>query len=246
MLNRITLPGSLFLAVDRAASAVVFAVWDIQPVPVRRYRAADHGRCRARDDEADRQPADDAELRGLPLLRAGDAAVKRGARLVILGKQGAGKGTQGRGWRGTSARSTSRPVSSSATPPPSGTAAGLQAKEYMDRGELVPDEIVVDVVEERFSNPAEVQYGFVLDGFPRTENQAEELDRILGEHPLDLVIDLDVPTEMAIERLLGPGPRGRHRGSRSAAGSSSTTRRPSRSVDLYRGVGLLVQGRRHR
>jgi adenylate kinase len=80
----------------------------------------------------------------------------------------------------------------------------MEAKAYMDRGELVPDEIVVAVVEERFSNPSEVEPGFVLDGFPRTANQAGELDRILGlQHPLDGVVDLDVPTKMAIERLLG-------------------------------------------
>jgi adenylate kinase len=132
--------------------------------------------------------------------------VTRGARLVILGKQGAGKGTQGerlsRHFK-TQHLSTGQLFRDSAAV---GVPAGLKAKEFMDRGELVPDEIVVDVVAERFSNPAEVQDGFVLDGFPRTENQAEELDRILGERfPLDLVIDLDVPTDMAIERLLGRG-----------------------------------------
>ncbi|MGZ6974660.1 MAG: adenylate kinase family protein, partial [Acidimicrobiia bacterium] len=119
--------------------------------------------------------------------------------------------------------------------------AGLEAKAFMDRGELVPDEIVVDVVEERFSNPAEVEHGFVLDGFPRTENQAEELDRILGaSNPLDLVVDLDVPTDMAIERLLGRG--------REDDNGESIRRRlelyeqeTKPLIDLYRKRGLLVQ-----
>jgi adenylate kinase len=130
--------------------------------------------------------------------------VKRGPRLVILGKQGAGKGTQGLRLAkhfNTQHLSTGQLFRDSAEV---GVAAGLEAKAFMDRGELVPDEIVVAVVEERFSNPSEVEPGFVLDGFPRTANQAGELDRILGtNHPLDVVVDLDVPTEMAIERLLG-------------------------------------------
>jgi adenylate kinase len=132
--------------------------------------------------------------------------VTRGPRLVILGKQGAGKGTQGlrlaEHFR-IQHLSTGQLFRDSAEV---GVKAGLKAKEFMDRGELVPDEIVVEVVEERFSNPAEVENGFVLDGFPRTENQATELDRILGEgHPIDVVVNLDVPHDLAIERLLGRG-----------------------------------------
>jgi adenylate kinase len=127
---------------------------------------------------------------------------KRGPRLVLLGKQGAGKGTQG----DLLARrfaiqhlSTGQLFRDSASV---GVAAGLEAKDYMDRGELVPDDIVVAVVEERFANPREVENGFVLDGFPRTEFQAKELDRILGSHRLDLVIDLEVPTALVVQRLL--------------------------------------------
>jgi adenylate kinase len=132
--------------------------------------------------------------------------VKRGPRLVILGKQGAGKGTQGLRLAkhfNTQHLSTGQLFRDSAEV---GVEAGLKAKAFMDRGELVPDDIVVAVVEERFSNPSEVEPGFVLDGFPRTANQAEELDRILGaEHPLDVVVNLDVPHDLAIERLLGRG-----------------------------------------
>lgn len=126
----------------------------------------------------------------------------RGPRLVLLGKQGAGKGTQGdlvaRRF-GIQHLSTGQLFRDSAAV---GVAAGLEAKDYMDRGELVPDDIVVAVVEERFANPREVENGFVLDGFPRTEFQAKELDRILGPHRLDLVIDLEVPTAKVIQRLL--------------------------------------------
>jgi adenylate kinase len=161
--------------------------------------------------------------------------------LIILGKQGAGKGTQGERLAEhfhCQHLSTGQLFRDSAAV---GVPAGLKAKEYMDRGELVPDDIVVDVVEERFSNPAEVQNGFVLDGFPRTENQAEELDRILGvQYPLDLVIDLDVPTDLVIERLLGRG--------RDDDNQESIRRRlelydqeTKPLIDLYRGRGLLVQ-----
>lgn len=165
----------------------------------------------------------------------------RGARLVILGKQGAGKGTQGERLCKhfhTQHLSTGQLFRDSAAV---GVPAGLKAKEYMDRGELVPDDIVVDVVKERFSNPAEVQYGFVLDGFPRTANQAEALDQILGsQYPLGLVLDLDVPTDLVIERLLG---RGREDDTR-----QSIRRRlelydqeTKPLIDLYRDRGLLVQ-----
>lgn len=82
------------------------------------------------------------------------------------------------------------------------TELGQLAKGFMDRGELVPDDIVVAVVEERFANPREVESGFVLDGFPRTETQAEALFKILGPNRLDLVIDLEVPRDVVVERLL--------------------------------------------
>jgi adenylate kinase len=167
--------------------------------------------------------------------------VSRGARLIILGKQGAGKGTQGLrladhfGCQHLSTGQMFRDSAAASIP------AGLKAKEYMDRGELVPDDIVVEVVEERFSNPAEVQNGFVLDGFPRTANQADALDRILGErYPIDLVVDLDVPTELVVERLMGRG--------REDDTADSIRRRlelydqeTKPLIDLYDKRGLLVQ-----
>jgi adenylate kinase len=84
-----------------------------------------------------------------------------------------------------------------------GTAFGLEAKRYMDAGELVPDEIVVGVIEESMVPGGPLGGGFVLDGFPRTLHQARELDRVISGDPLDLVIDLDVPREIVFDRIAG-------------------------------------------
>ena len=131
--------------------------------------------------------------------------VRRGPRMVLLGKQGSGKGTQGQRLAEhfqMQHLSTGQMFRDSAS---AGVSAGLEAKAFMDRGELVPDELVVAVVAERFQNPLEVQPGFVLDGFPRTQEQALQLDRILGEQPIHVVIDLDVPTDVVVERMRSRG-----------------------------------------
>jgi len=124
-------------------------------------------------------------------------------RLVLLGRQGAGKGTQ-------SARLSEHfglmHVSTGdmfRTQAGQGTAFGLEAKRYMDAGELVPDEIVVGVIEECMAPGGPLDGGFVLDGFPRTLQQARELDRVIAGRPLDLVIDLDVPREIVLDRIAG-------------------------------------------
>jgi adenylate kinase len=124
-----------------------------------------------------------------------------GARLVILGKQGAGKGTQctrlARHYvvphisTGDMFRAAVR----------AGTEFGKKAKEFMDAGELVPDEVVIGVVAERLSQDDTANRGFILDGFPRNVHQAKELDEILAPTGLDLAIDLDVPTEVVLQRL---------------------------------------------
>jgi len=124
-------------------------------------------------------------------------------RLVLLGKQGAGKGTQAArlAEHYESARvSTGDMFRAQAV---QGTAFGLEAKRFMDAGELVPDEIVVGVIEECMVPGGALGNGFVLDGFPRTVPQAKELDRVLGSWPLDLVIDLDVPREIVLDRIAG-------------------------------------------
>jgi adenylate kinase len=84
-----------------------------------------------------------------------------------------------------------------------GTAFGLEAKRYMDAGDLVPDEIVVGVVEECLAPGGPLDDGFVLDGFPRTVHQAVELDRLLDGRPLDVSVNIDVPRDVVLERLAG-------------------------------------------
>ncbi len=126
-----------------------------------------------------------------------------GARLVMLGRQGAGKGTQcvrlSRHYvvphisTGDMLRSAVR----------EDTDFGQKAKEYMDAGELLPDDIMIGVVQERLERDDTNNRGFVLDGFPRTVTQAKALHQILVPLNLDLVVDLDVPREMVLKRLAG-------------------------------------------
>ena len=126
-----------------------------------------------------------------------------GARLVLLGKQGAGKGTQ----CVRLARHYVVPHVSTGdifrAAVKGGTEFGRKAKEYMDAGELIPDEIVVGVVRERLAQDDSLHRGFILDGFPRTVFQAKELAGILAPDDLDLAIDLQVPTEVVLRRLAG-------------------------------------------
>jgi len=85
-----------------------------------------------------------------------------------------------------------------------GTEMGKKAKEYMDKGQLVPDEVVIGMVKERLSRP-DCARGFLLDGFPRTLAQAEALDTTLKEMgiKLDAVININVPRQPILERLTG-------------------------------------------
>ena len=122
-------------------------------------------------------------------------------RIVLLGKQGAGKGTQ--------AELLSRHYSIAhlstgdlfRAQAAAGTAFGLEAKRFMDDGELVPDDIVMGVVEECLAPGGPLHDGFILDGFPRNQNQAIELERVLDGHPIDIVVHLDVPREIVVDRL---------------------------------------------
>ncbi|MHB1989063.1 MAG: adenylate kinase [Acidimicrobiales bacterium] len=124
-----------------------------------------------------------------------------GGRLVVLGKQGAGKGTQ-------CVRlshhyviphiSTGDMLRASVK---SKTVLGTEARNYMDSGELIPDEIVLKMVGERLDQDDTRTRGFVLDGFPRTVAQAQGLDDQLAPAELDLAIDIEVPTEVVLERL---------------------------------------------
>jgi adenylate kinase len=126
-----------------------------------------------------------------------------GVRLLVLGKQGAGKGTQAvriARHYGVPHISTGDMFRAAAA---ARTQFGLKAKEFMKRGELVPDDIVIGVVAERLAKDDAVDDGFVLDGFPRTRMQAEELQRLLGPGGLDAAADIDVPTDVVLRRLSG-------------------------------------------
>jgi adenylate kinase len=124
-----------------------------------------------------------------------------GARLIILGRQGAGKGTQcvrlSRHYvvphisTGDMLRTAAR----------EGTELGLMAKQIMDQGGLVGDEVMIGLVDERVRKPDASTRGYILDGFPRTVAQAEALGRITADKPIHAVIDLDVPREIVLDRI---------------------------------------------
>ena len=122
--------------------------------------------------------------------------------IILLGPPGAGKGTQAQRLQnelGMVQLSTGDMLRAAAA---AGTPVGLRAKHIMERGELVPDEVVVAIIAERISRP-DVARGFVLDGFPRTVPQAQALDRLLAERGLKLdgVIELKVDEDMLLARI---------------------------------------------
>jgi adenylate kinase len=122
--------------------------------------------------------------------------------LILMGPPGAGKGTQAERLvddfdlpyyaTGDILRAAVRDESD----------IGLEAKEYMDRGDLVPDDVIIGVISDRIEGD-EAKDGFILDGFPRTVAQAEALDRMLEEIDRELlaVLYFQVPDELAVERL---------------------------------------------
>ncbi len=125
-------------------------------------------------------------------------------RIVLLGGPGSGKGTQAKKLTvkyGIPQISTGDIFRAAVK---EGTPMGMKAKEYMDKGELVPDDVVVGVVEERLAKP-DLDPGFMLDGFPRTLPQAEALDKIMTgmQKPIDHAVLVDVPDEELMKRLTG-------------------------------------------
>jgi adenylate kinase len=124
--------------------------------------------------------------------------------IIFLGPPGAGKGTQAKilvEKYGIPQISTGDMLREHVA---KGTELGLKAKEYMEKGQLVPDEIILGMVKERLSQ-ADAQKGFILDGFPRTVAQAEALDKILEEmgKKIEFVLALIVPDEELVTRLTG-------------------------------------------
>lgn len=127
-------------------------------------------------------------------------------RLIFLGAPGAGKGTQAQTlalhWDipHISTGDILRGAMKERSP------LGVKAQSYVDRGELVPDQLLLDIMEERLSQP-DAQSGWILDGFPRNVNQASFLEQLLQKLTQDSVraVNLDVPDEVLVSRLLGRG-----------------------------------------
>lgn len=125
-------------------------------------------------------------------------------RLVFLGAPGAGKGTQAK----KLVEKYSIPQISTGdilrAAVAAGTTLGKEAKSYMDKGELVPDSVVIGLVKERIAQD-DCKKGYILDGFPRNTAQAEALDKVLAEMkaPLDAVVDVDVDRDILMKRLTG-------------------------------------------
>ena len=125
-------------------------------------------------------------------------------RLIVFGRQGAGKGTQ-------AVRlaehydiphiSTGDMLRSAAA---EGTERGLKAKVLMDAGDLVPDDVMEGIVTERLAKP-DAETGWLLDGYPRTLGQVEAMGRHLGEAFVDLAVNLDVPEDVVTERMTARG-----------------------------------------
>jgi adenylate kinase len=125
-------------------------------------------------------------------------------RLLIMGTPGAGKGTQAKllATQFDACHISTGDMLRDAVR--SGSPLGREAQRAMDEGRLVPDDVVVGLVEERLGSP-ECTKGFLLDGFPRTVAQAQALDALLArrKQPLDGVVLIAVPREHAVERLSG-------------------------------------------
>lgn len=128
-------------------------------------------------------------------------------RLIFLGPPGAGKGTQAKILADLlkiphiSTGDILRKALASQTP------LGQKAQNYMDKGELVPDDLLFDLIRDRLSQPDAVESGWILDGFPRNVSQASFLENLLQElnQSCDRVIYLEVPDEVLVSRLLERG-----------------------------------------
>ena len=125
-------------------------------------------------------------------------------RLIVFGRQGAGKGTQCvrlADHYGIPHISTGDLLREAVA---EGTELGLKAKGLMDAGDLVPDDVMEGIVVERLAKP-DAAPGWLLDGYPRTLGQVEAMQRNLGEAFVDLAVNLDVPVDVVTERMVARG-----------------------------------------
>jgi adenylate kinase len=124
--------------------------------------------------------------------------------IILFGPPGAGKGTQAKklvDFYGIPQISTGDILRANVR---EGTELGLAAKAYMDKGELVPDKVLIGIIKNRLKE-ADCKKGFILDGYPRTVPQADALEVILDEieKPIDVVLNLEVPDEDLVGRISG-------------------------------------------
>ena len=122
--------------------------------------------------------------------------------LLLLGVQGSGKGTQAKRLAAEYGLAHIATGDMLRTAIAAGTPLGLRVKPIYDAGDLVPDDLMIELMRERLTQP-DTETGFILDGFPRTMPQADALDSMLSEidRPLGVVLEHQVPDEVAVERL---------------------------------------------
>ena len=208
-------------------------------LPVRRHRDPDHRRRRPRDGEADREPAPAAQLRGLPPL----------VRLVLVGPPGAGQGHPGAVHRlALRASRRSRPATSSGPTSARAPTLGLEAKKYMDAGDLVPDEVTIGMVRDRLAERRRRRRASCSTASRATCRRPRCSTRCSPstDAALDVVLELVVDDDEVVRRLSGPADlpqlrprlaprlrpaaerrRLRPRAAASCSSATTTARRPS-------------------